>query len=100
MLRTAQPVEITKPEVQHFEKAMKTYLEPEDVRLLEEAATCFRDRLLIRLLFRTGCRISEVLALKVEDMDFIKISTEYPSACWRDESGSPKGKAKEFALNG
>jgi len=32
--------------------------------------------------------------------DFIKISTEYPSACWRDESGSPKGEAKEFALKG
>ncbi len=31
---------------------------------------------------------------------FIKISTEYPSACWRDESGSPIGEAKVFALNG
>ena len=49
---------------------MKTYLEPEEVRLLEEAATCFRDRLLIRLLFHTGCRISEALALKVEDINF------------------------------
>jgi len=27
-------------------------------------------RMLIRLLFRLGCRISEVLALKVEDVDF------------------------------
>jgi len=49
---------------------VKTYLEPEEVRLLEEAATCFRDRLLIRLLFHTGCRISEALALKVEDINF------------------------------
>lgn len=49
---------------------MKTYLEPEDVKRLEEAATCFRDRLLIRLLFRLGCRVSEALALKVEDIDF------------------------------
>ncbi len=49
---------------------MKTYLEPEDVRLLEEAATCFRDRLLIRLLFRLGCRVSEALAIKVQDIDF------------------------------
>ena len=49
---------------------MKTYLEPEEVRLLEEAATCLRDRLLIRLLFHTGCRISEALALKVEDINF------------------------------
>jgi len=49
---------------------MKTYLGPEQVKLLEEAATCFRDCLLISLLFHTGCRISEALALKVEDMDF------------------------------
>jgi len=49
---------------------VKTYLEPEEIRSLEEAATCFRDRLLIRLLFHTGCRISEALALKVEDINF------------------------------
>jgi len=49
---------------------MKVYLEPEEIALLEKAATCFRDRLLIRLLFRLGCRISEALALKVEDIDF------------------------------
>ncbi len=48
---------------------MKAYLEPEEVALMEKAATCFRDRLLIRLLFRSGCRISETLCLKVEDVD-------------------------------
>jgi len=49
---------------------MKTYLEPEEIELLEKAATNLRDRLLIRLLFRLGCRISEALALRVEDIDF------------------------------
>ena len=49
---------------------MKTYLEPEEIRLLAKAATCLRDRLLIRVLFHTGCRISEALALKVEDINF------------------------------
>ena len=48
---------------------MKAYLEPEEVARMEKAATCFRDRLLVRLLFRLGCRISEALALKVEDLD-------------------------------
>jgi len=48
---------------------MKTYLEPEEVGLLEKAATNLRDRLLIRLLFRLGCRISEAMALRVEDID-------------------------------
>lgn len=48
---------------------MKAYLEPEEIALMEKEAMCFRDRLLIRLLFRLGCRISEALALKVEDID-------------------------------
>ena len=49
---------------------MKTYLEPEDVQSMEEAATCPRDRLLIRLLFRLGCRVSEALGIAVSDVDF------------------------------
>ena len=49
---------------------MKAYLEFADIALMEEVAKCLRDRLLIRLLFRLGCRISEALALKVADIDF------------------------------
>lgn len=49
---------------------MKAYLEPSEVERLEKAATCLRDKLLIRLLYRLGCRISEALALRVEDIDF------------------------------
>ena len=48
---------------------MKAYLEPQDVERMEEAATCVRDKLLIRLLFRLGCRISEALAATVDDVD-------------------------------
>jgi integrase/recombinase XerD len=49
---------------------MKTYLEPGEVELMEKAARCFRDRLLIRVLFYLGCRISEALSIRVEDIDF------------------------------
>jgi len=51
---------------------MKAYLEPEEVARLEQAASNLRDRILIRLLFHLGCRISEALALKVEDIDFTR----------------------------
>jgi integrase/recombinase XerD len=47
----------------------RPYLEPGEVKLLEEAATNLRDRLLIHLLFRLGCRVSEALAIGVEDID-------------------------------
>lgn len=49
---------------------MKTYLEPSEIGLLENATSNTRDRLLIRVLFHLGCRISEALALCVEDIDF------------------------------
>jgi len=39
---------------------------------MEEATTNLRDRLLVRILFRLGCRVSEALALKVEDVDFVQ----------------------------
>jgi len=48
----------------------KAYIEPDEVDLLVQSATCLRDRLLIRMLFRLACRISEVLAIGVDDIDF------------------------------
>jgi integrase/recombinase XerD len=48
---------------------MKAYLEAEEVALMEGATANLRDRLLVRLLFRLGCRISETLALEVKDVD-------------------------------
>ena len=47
----------------------KAYLEVSEVQSLEKAATNLRDRLLIRILFRLGCRVSEALALTVQDID-------------------------------
>jgi integrase/recombinase XerD len=48
----------------------KAYLEPEEVGQLEEIADNLRDKLLTRLLFRLGCRISEVLGIGEDDIDF------------------------------
>lgn len=49
---------------------MKAYLEIEETEKLENAARYLRDKLLIRLLARLGCRISEALAIEVKDVDF------------------------------
>lgn len=59
---------------------MKTFLEVSEVELLEKNAVtydrralawvpCLRDQVLIHLIFRTGCRVGEVLPLAVEDLD-------------------------------
>jgi len=49
---------------------MKSYIEVNEVSLMEKATTNLRDRLLVRLLFHLGCRISEALGLAIEDVDF------------------------------
>jgi len=49
----------------------RAYLEPNEVERMENVATNLRDKLLIRLLFHLGCRVSEALAIKVDDIDFV-----------------------------
>ena len=41
---------------------------PEDVQAVIAAATCERDRLLLRCLWATGGRVSEVLTLRPRDV--------------------------------
>jgi len=48
----------------------KAYLEPDEISKIEEATSNLRDKLLIRMLFYLGCRISELLGITVEDIDF------------------------------
>jgi len=47
---------------------MKTYLSFGDIELLTNEAKSIRDKLLIRLLSRLGCRISELLPLNIEKL--------------------------------
>jgi integrase/recombinase XerD len=49
---------------------MKTYLEPKEIDRIEQEAECLRDKLLVRLLARLGCRVSEALGIAVSDIDF------------------------------
>lgn len=49
---------------------MKTYLDADDIVKLEGAAEYLRDKLLVRVLFRLGCRVSEALGIEVKDIDF------------------------------
>ena len=49
---------------------MKTYLDQQQAKQIEDHATNLRDRLLIRLLRCLGCRVSEALGLEVKDIDF------------------------------
>ena len=50
----------------------KAYLEVREVEMLVEEAPYLRDKLLIRLTFCLGCRISETLGIATSDIDFNK----------------------------
>ncbi len=73
---------------------MKTYVTAEEVKLTEEAATNLRDRLLIRVVFRLGCRISEALALRVEDIDFARGTVTIQHLKLRLKLSCPQCKAR------
>ncbi len=49
---------------------MKVYLEPEEISKLEEAADNLRDRLLVRLLYFLASRMTSILAIATDDVDF------------------------------
>ena len=48
----------------------KAYLDPIEVDSLEKVTGNLRDRLFIRLLSHLGCRISEVQALTIDNINF------------------------------
>jgi integrase/recombinase XerD len=82
---------------------MKTYVEPEEITLMEKATTNLRDRLLVRLLFRLGCRVSEALTLTVEDVDLGRstITIKHLKACLKlscINCGQRLGRSHVFCL--
>ncbi len=79
----------------------KAYLETAEVARLEQAAQYLRDKLLVRLLFHLGCRVSEVLGLRVQDIDFKQkivtiehLKTRIKLAC--PECGARLGKQHQY----
>ncbi|MBA7571956.1 Tyrosine recombinase XerD [subsurface metagenome] len=50
---------------------LKGYIEPEQVEQVIAAATNPRDVLLVRIPWRTGIRVSELIGINVSDIDFV-----------------------------
>ena len=73
---------------------MKTYLEPSEIGLLENATSNTRDRLLIRVLFHLGCRVSEALSLEVDDIDLAQGTIKIQHLKARINLGCPKCGAR------
>lgn len=72
----------------------KVYLEPNEIEQLEKAAIYLRDKLLIRLLFHLGCRISEALGLEVKDIDFTQDTVTIQHLKSRIKLSCPKCSAR------
>ena len=79
---------------------MKTYLEPDEISKIEREVTNLRDKLLVRVLFHLGCRISEALAIKVEDIDFFNQRIILKVTKRRgDKSGSKKSHTRTIRVS-
>lgn len=63
-----------------------SYLTPDQIDKLEACCSSLEDALLIRVLFRTGARISEVLALRPCDIDYEHQRLELPALKRKDIS--------------
>jgi len=79
----------------------KAYLEPNEIEQLESGAIYMRDKLIIRLLFHLGCRISEALGLEVKDIDFGSSTVIIEHLKYRVKMSCPKcgtrlGKSHKF----
>ena len=79
----------------------KAYLEADEIEKMETAAATVRDKLLIRLLFHLGCRISEALGIEVKDIDFAEgtvtiqhLKSRIKLAC--PQCGARLGKSHSF----
>lgn len=80
---------------------MKTYLEPQEIEEMGKAATCIRDRLLVKLLFRLGCRVNEALGIEEKHIDFVSstvtiehLKTRLSLSC--PQCGTRLGRAHSF----
>jgi len=80
---------------------VKVYLEPNEIEQLEKAAAYLRDKLLVRLLFHLGCRISETLGIEVGNIDFTQgtvtiehLKTRLKLSC--PKCGARLGKSHKF----
>jgi integrase/recombinase XerD len=51
---------------------LKTYLEPNEIESLINAAPTLRDKLIIRLLYRLSCRVTELINIKVDEIDWAR----------------------------
>ncbi|GAI79083.1 unnamed protein product, partial [marine sediment metagenome] len=51
-------------------KDLKSYLSPEQVERVIAATTNPRDALLVRIPWRSGIRVSELIGIRVQDIDF------------------------------
>ena len=77
----------------------RAYLGVEELAKLEAAATNLRDCLLIRLLSHLGCRITEALSIKVEDIDFSSSTVRILHLKTRLELSCPKCRSRVAAAH-
>lgn len=81
-------------------KDLKGYMTPRECKMVVEAATNSRDKLLLRLLWRTGARITEVLSIEVEDIVFEEQVIIIKTLKQRKRKKKAKTKKRRIPIDG
>ncbi|MBI3961305.1 MAG: tyrosine-type recombinase/integrase [Deinococcus sp.] len=71
------------------------YLTVEEVHTLLNAATDYRDHLVLNLLYRAGMRVGELTRVQVEDLILAERFIEIPTAHTKTRQGAPSGLPAE-----
>ncbi|AEK19778.1 tyrosine-type recombinase/integrase [Methanococcus maripaludis] len=87
-------------EVQHYDPIYPDHLNEILLKIVEsKSRTKFRDVVMIRLLWDTGCRVSEVLKLKYEDCDLSEGSFKLKNTKTKEERVVVCSKDTLYVLN-
>jgi len=73
---------------------LKGYLTQEQIKSIYNAAESVRDKALIRLLWKSGRRIGEILAVQIKDIDFVS-----PAIVWHIEKKTKREHGKRVKLD-
>lgn len=78
-------VDLRDMELPKVMRSQPTWLDYTEVKMMIESATNLRDKAIVAMLFSTGCRISELLGLNVEDV----AENDEPVVCGKGDKYRP-----------
>ncbi|MEA3430535.1 MAG: tyrosine-type recombinase/integrase [Nanoarchaeota archaeon] len=75
------------------------YLSIKEIHKLINSISSQRDKLLVRILFETGCTVNELIHIKVKDLDFKQNSIHFPASSTKSNKSKVSKISKSLLSN-